>query len=189
MSASAAETPTFLIIGENVHTTRIVRRPGPLVGVDDEGREAILFMDEAGEQRRCRSRPRSSAPRSTRRVVSSTCAAPSASPGRRRARRGGGPRLPARARRSAGRGGAQFLDVNVDEYSHRLPEQIETMRWLVQTTRADRRRPALDRLVEPRHHPRGHRGRAGARGAADAELRLARARSRRSISRPRRAAP
>src|SRR5205823_7206537 len=27
--------------------------------------------------------------------------------------------------------GAAFLDVNVDEVSHRLPEQIETMRWLV----------------------------------------------------------
>ncbi|HEY3614329.1 MAG TPA: dihydropteroate synthase, partial [Gaiellales bacterium] len=28
--------------------------------------------------------------------------------------------------------GAAFLDVNVDEYSHRLPEQIEVMRWLVE---------------------------------------------------------
>ena len=27
--------------------------------------------------------------------------------------------------------GAQFLDVNVDEYSHRLHEQIEVMTWLV----------------------------------------------------------
>ena len=27
--------------------------------------------------------------------------------------------------------GAAFLDINVDEYSHRLPEQIETMQYLV----------------------------------------------------------
>ena len=80
MSASDTEAPTFRIIGENIHTTRIVRRPGPLVGVDDEGREAILFMDEAGEQGDSRSRQKSVAPRSTTRVVSSTYGAPSAWP-------------------------------------------------------------------------------------------------------------
>jgi hypothetical protein len=41
----------FIIIGENVHTTRIVRRPGPLVQLDDQGREAIAFSDEDGRER------------------------------------------------------------------------------------------------------------------------------------------
>ena len=46
-----AVAPTFRIIGENIHTTRIIRRPGPLVGPDDEGRESILFVDELGKER------------------------------------------------------------------------------------------------------------------------------------------
>src|SRR5439155_12694026 len=37
---------TFVVIGENIHTTRVVRRPGPRV-VDD----SVAFVDEAGEAR------------------------------------------------------------------------------------------------------------------------------------------
>ena len=76
------------------------------------------------------------------------------------------PRLPARRRTPAGRARARsYLDVNVDEYSHRLHEQIEAMTWLVGDARADRRRAALDRLLEPRDH----RARAWRRAEATRE--------------------
>src|ERR671925_559555 len=36
----------FIVIGENVHTTRVVRRSGPLVRDD-----SVVFTDEHGEER------------------------------------------------------------------------------------------------------------------------------------------
>jgi hypothetical protein len=38
----------FIIIGENVHTTRVIRRSDARVTNDDQGREAIRFTDEHG---------------------------------------------------------------------------------------------------------------------------------------------
>ena len=48
-AGNAEESQPFVVIGENVHTTRVVRRPGPLVKPDEDGRESIEFADEAGE--------------------------------------------------------------------------------------------------------------------------------------------
>ena len=42
---------TFVIIGENVHTTRVVRSNAPSVGIDERGRKAIEFTDEHGATR------------------------------------------------------------------------------------------------------------------------------------------
>ena len=41
----------FVVIGENVHTTRIVRRPGPLIAVDADGTERVAFTDLDGQAR------------------------------------------------------------------------------------------------------------------------------------------
>ena len=38
-AGNAEESQPFVVIGENVHTTRVVRRPGPLVKPDEDGRE------------------------------------------------------------------------------------------------------------------------------------------------------
>ena len=152
----------FIVIGENVHTTRIVRRPGPLVQPDEDGAR----VDRVHR----RERARAPAPDPGRgEAHAGVRGGPRQARAQRRAardRRRAGPadrrRLPARARaRARSRRAQQFLDVNVDEYSHRLPEQIETMRWLVGGSRAARRRAALDRLVEPRHHPHRHARRPG----------------------------
>lgn len=42
---------SFIVIGENVHTTRVIRRTDARVGSDDRGREAIAFKDETGATR------------------------------------------------------------------------------------------------------------------------------------------
>ena len=39
----------FVVIGENIHTTRVVRRDGRRVGLDNDGNEAVLFIDIFGE--------------------------------------------------------------------------------------------------------------------------------------------
>src|SRR6185369_5491227 len=41
----------FVVIGENVHTTRIVRRNGPQIAVDDDGTERVAFTDLDGQAR------------------------------------------------------------------------------------------------------------------------------------------
>ena len=38
----------FIVIGENVHTTRVLLRRNNRVRVDDNGADAISYMDQAG---------------------------------------------------------------------------------------------------------------------------------------------
>src|SRR3954447_8278485 len=118
-----ARAMSFIVIGENVHTTRIVRRPGPLV-VD----ESIVFTDEIGAERLL---PIPEEEKRTQeyeegRVKHVRAAVRLAMAGDET----GLAYLRAIALRQI-EAGAAFLDVNVDEVSHRLPEQIETMQWLV----------------------------------------------------------
>jgi 5-methyltetrahydrofolate--homocysteine methyltransferase len=121
----------FVVIGENIHTTRVVRRPGPLVQTDADGRESVVFTDLAGEERLLPIPPEEQRTQDYEegRVKHVRSAV--------RVARAGGPDgetgrayLHALARRQV-EAGARFLDVNVDEYSHRLHEQIEVMEWLV----------------------------------------------------------
>ena len=41
----------FIVIGENVHTTRVLLRRNNRVRVDDNGADAISYMDQAGNTR------------------------------------------------------------------------------------------------------------------------------------------
>ena len=41
----------FVIIGENIHTTRVVMRRGKLVTTTDEGNEAVRYNSVDGERR------------------------------------------------------------------------------------------------------------------------------------------
>src|SRR6476646_9888757 len=121
----------FTIVGENIHTTRIVRRAGPLVTTAPDGRESIVFVDENGETRQLpipeeELRTQEYEEGRVKHVRSAV----------RIAMEGGADAALAVAYLRAMvfnqvDAGARFLDVNVDEYSHRLPEQIATMRWLV----------------------------------------------------------
>ncbi len=66
-----------VVIGENIHATRVVRRSSPNVEPDEDGREANSFVDNAGVKR---SLPVSEAERAsatTRRGGSSTSGSPS----------------------------------------------------------------------------------------------------------------
>jgi 5-methyltetrahydrofolate--homocysteine methyltransferase len=122
---------SFIIIGENVHTTRIVRRRDARVGLDESGREAIAFVDADGEQRWL---PVSSAEQATMEYEE----------GRIKHVRNALRMAMAEAddadvalaylhaiARSQVEAGAAFLDVNVDEVSIKLADQTAAMRWLV----------------------------------------------------------
>jgi hypothetical protein len=41
----------FVVIGENVHATRVLLLRGPQIGTDDDGREGIVFTDVEGAVR------------------------------------------------------------------------------------------------------------------------------------------
>jgi 5-methyltetrahydrofolate--homocysteine methyltransferase len=119
---------SFVVIGENIHTTRVIRRASSRLVTGEGGGAAIAFADEHGESRLLA-------------IPDEELRTPEYEEGRvkhvraavRRAKDGHEDGV-AYLRRMAVEqidAGAAFLDVNVDEYSHRLPEQIETMEYLV----------------------------------------------------------
>jgi 5-methyltetrahydrofolate--homocysteine methyltransferase len=118
----------FIVIGENIHTTRILRRPSPRIIETDPDAPSIAFVDEHGEPTLLpipaeEQQTQEFADGRVKHVRSAI-----------RIAKGGNPIGVAYLRQLAFAqidAGAAFLDVNVDEYSHRLPEQIETMEYLV----------------------------------------------------------
>jgi 5-methyltetrahydrofolate--homocysteine methyltransferase len=118
----------FIVIGENIHTTRIIRRSSPK-HVDGPDGPSIAFTDEHGVARLLpipeeEQRTQEYDEGRVKHVRSAV----------RLAKRGDEVGV-AYLRRLAFQqieAGAAFLDVNVDEYSHRLPEQIETMQYVVE---------------------------------------------------------
>ena len=118
----------FIVIGENIHTTRIIRRPSPRLVDDAEGRPSIVFVDERGDRRLLR-------------IPEEELQTQEYEEGRikhvrsavRLAKNGDEDGMAYLRKLAVDQieAGASFLDVNVDEYSHRLPEQIETMEFLV----------------------------------------------------------
>ena len=127
-----SDVPDFVIVGENVHTTRVVRRNAPSVETDEQGREAIAFTDHEG--RDCHL-PVSEAERRTQeyeegRIKHVRTAV-------RLAMEEGDDAEVALAylrtlALSQVDAGAAYLDVNVDEVSLKLEEQKEGMRWLTE---------------------------------------------------------
>ncbi|MFN8221655.1 MAG: dihydropteroate synthase [Gaiellales bacterium] len=135
----------FIVIGENIHTTRVLRLDGPELGADDEGREAIVFTDRAGQPRAL---PIPEAEKEVQAYLEG---------------RAKHVRIAVQVAMAEGEdaevalayldtvigrqvdAGSHFLDINVDEVSHRLPEQIATMRWLVSHVRSRTETPiAID---------------------------------------------
>jgi 5-methyltetrahydrofolate corrinoid/iron sulfur protein methyltransferase len=121
-------TTDFIIIGENIHTTRIIRRPSPRLAEDGQGRPSIVFVDEHGERQLLPIPPEELATQDYEegRVKHVRSAV--------RVAKDGDERGIAYLRKLAIEqvdAGASYLDVNVDEYSHRLGEQVAVMQFLV----------------------------------------------------------
>jgi 5-methyltetrahydrofolate--homocysteine methyltransferase len=121
---------SFITIGENVHTTRVIRRGDARVGTDEQRREAILFTDEHGV---ARALPVSPAEQATMeyqegRIKHVRTAV------RLAMEEGDDADVAVSYLRAIAhhqvQAGASFLDINVDEVSLKLPEQKAAMRWL-----------------------------------------------------------
>jgi len=121
---------SFIVIGENIHATRVLVRGGARVAALPDGSPALPFADDGGEQR----------------LLPVPAAALEGDGARARVKHvkaallaglGGGPDawlgrgyVRHLARRQA-EAGAAYLDLNVDEVSSEASVRAEAMRWLV----------------------------------------------------------
>jgi hypothetical protein len=120
----------FIVIGENIHTTRSLRVGGSRVVSSPDGEYALPFLDEAG--RECRLSAAEAAIEGIGErvrikhvkaaVLAGLAGGPAAPLGRGYVR--------SLARRQAA-AGAGYLDLNVDEVGHDLTVRIAAMEWLV----------------------------------------------------------
>ena len=123
----------FIIIGENVHTTRVVRRNGKLVTNNPDGVESVRYLG-MNKKRRYLVIPESikqSQEYEEGRVKHVIIAVQAAMSGEEPHASEGVEYIRKIVQRQVD-SGTDFLDVNVDEISWRLEEQKEAMRWLVQ---------------------------------------------------------
>ncbi len=124
----------FIIIGENIHTSRIVRRKGKLVNERPNGDEAVRYLDN-NKKRRYLVIPekiKQTQDYQEGRVKHITVAIQSAMSGQEPESDEGMKYLYSLAQRQIN-AGADFLDLNVDEISVKPEEQQIAMQWIVKT--------------------------------------------------------
>lgn len=122
----------FVVIGENIHCTRVVLRSGPRVGIGGDGREGVLFTDASGA---ARALPIPDDVKETQdyedgRVKHVRIAVKTAMAGDGADASTARDYLEAMVRAQVD-AGARFLDLNVDEISLLPAEQVGAMHWLV----------------------------------------------------------
>ena len=127
----------FFIIGENIHTTRVLRRAGKLVTTAPGGEEAIRYTSPSGQTRYLviPEQVKRQQDYQEGRVKHVTIAVRAAMSGDEPAASEGMEYLRTLVGRQV-KTGADFLDLNVDEVSLYLEKQIEAIRWLVRTVEA-----------------------------------------------------
>jgi len=124
----------FVMIGENVHATRVLLRKSERIAPNEEGEEGIVFVDEDGVTRHLRipEEEKRTQPYLEGRVKHVKLAIGVAMAGDEPDRSVALAYLKTLTQRQV-KAGADFLDVNIDEISNKLADQVETMRWLVKT--------------------------------------------------------
>ena len=118
----------FIVVGENIHTTRVLSRKGKLIAKDAAGLESIRFRD-VDNNRRLLAIPE--ATRKTQDYEEGRVKHLKIAVGQAMADNRDAFDYIARQVQRQEQAGADFLDLNVDEISIRIEEQQEAMRWLV----------------------------------------------------------
>lgn len=124
----------FIVVGENIHTTRVVLRSGKRVTITAAGTEAVVYpgSDGASHHLVIPDEIKRSQDYEEGRVKHVKIAVNAAISGREPEASEGLEYLKSLVRRQE-QAGADFLDLNVDEISLRLAEQKSAMQWLVRT--------------------------------------------------------
>jgi len=125
-------TQSFIVIGENIHATRVLLRKNERIVPNEKGEEGIAFTDRDGavSHLRISEEEKSSQAYAHGRIkhvrLAVALAMAEDEPDRSIARA----YLLTLADRQV-QAGAHYLDVNLDEFSNKRAEQIEAMIWLV----------------------------------------------------------
>ncbi|MBI3987880.1 MAG: dihydropteroate synthase [Lentisphaerae bacterium] len=121
--------PTFIVIGENIHCTRILKRGGSLVTTRSDGAPVIAFEYRGKKSALPIPEPFLSAGDWTDgKVKHCSVAIWQGMRGKGEARQAGIDYLQTLARKQED-AGASFLDLNVDEFSLDIGEKKEAIRW------------------------------------------------------------
>jgi hypothetical protein len=122
----------FLVIGENIHATRVLLQKSERIATNEQGEEGIVFVDEDGATRHLRIPEYEKLSQSYQegRIKHVRLAVQIAMAGVEPDCSTALSYLSTLARRQV-KAGAHFLDVNLDEISNKLDDQLEAMRWLV----------------------------------------------------------
>ena len=132
MTRVIASPDKFITIGENIHTSRIVKQGGPRTGTTPGGQEAVTFKGEDG-QTRFLTVPdifKKRQPYKEGNLKHFMIAVYKGVHGDADEQATGAAYVHWEARRQI-KAGASYLDLNVDEVSYNLPEQKRSMVWLV----------------------------------------------------------
>ncbi|UCD68004.1 MAG: dihydropteroate synthase [Betaproteobacteria bacterium] len=128
---------TFIVIGENIHTTRVYLRRGKHIVTTPAGAEAVRFIDHNGDQQflLIPDHIKKTQDYEEGRIKHMKIAVQAAMSGSGDQAKLGEEYLELQIKRQID-SGADFLDINVDEISVREAEQQDAMRWLVQFVQA-----------------------------------------------------
>ena len=128
----SAARKDFVVIGENLHATRVLLRKSERIAANEQGEEGIVFVDEDGASHHLRipEEEKRSQPYQEGRIKHVRLAVQIAMAGAEPDCSTALSYLRTLARRQV-KAGAHFLDVNVDEISTKLDDQLGAMRWLV----------------------------------------------------------
>ena len=131
----------FKVIGENIHTTRVLRRKGRRISALPDGTQAVNYRTKAGELRHLLipEQFKKTQDYEEGRVKHVQIAVRGAMDGGDHAVEG--LRYLHRLAERQEDAGAHFLDLNVDEISLHLEQQQAAMRWLVSTMKQASRLP------------------------------------------------
>ena len=124
----------FVVIGANIHATRVLLRKSERIVANEKGEEGIDFVDEDGATCHLRipEEEKRTQPYLKGRIKHVKLAVGLAMGGDEPDRSLAVAYLRALTRRQV-QAGVDFLDVNLDEFSNNLAAQVESMRWLVRT--------------------------------------------------------
>jgi len=124
----------FVVIGENIHATRVLLQKSERISANEAGRRESSSSMKTGCSRHLRipEAEKLSQPYQEGRIKHVRIAVQVAMAGSEPDCSTAVSYLSTLAQRQV-KAGAHFLDVNIDEISNKLADQLESMRWLVTT--------------------------------------------------------
>lgn len=123
------EIKKFIIIGENIHCTRVFKREGNMIGSAPDGRPAVIYNDGATKKfMPIPGQILKSGDWENGKVKHCVAAIWQGMNGKEADREAGIDYLRVMAEKQE-KAGATYLDINVDEFGHDLEERVKAMQW------------------------------------------------------------